>query len=326
MSGDGKRRWTPDRSVPRSMVALRYGLIAAILPYLVLKVLWVAGVMVGVPDSSPAHDGWQGANLATLALDVVAVGLALAFTQRWGRRLPAWSVLVPAWIGTGFLTPAAVQVPVGFVYSLLTTGQPVRMTDGLVEDWTYTVVYSSFALQGVLLAAAFAGYARSRWGDRYRSAADGEPRSTHGVSMVLAVTGAALAAVVAGLRLSAALGTPDDWRADGWPALVRLGAGVEGLLACCAGAGILALAATSRTGRRLRPGIAVPLAFVGSGTMTAYGLLRTMAALAALPLSDLTGPVPRLTEFTAVLAGVVVGITGSYLLAEGHARAGVFPT
>ncbi len=177
-----------------------YAAIVAVLPYLALKVLWVSGVMVGVPESSPARAaGFVGANIVTGGLDVVAILAALAFTHQWGRQLPAWLVLPPIWVGTGLLIPAAVEVVNGAMAAALTGGRAVSLAGGLVAPWAYLVVYTSFGLQAVLLTCAFVWYARTRWAevfDRAHGATD--PGSTAGLQRVLATAGGVTGGVAPG--------------------------------------------------------------------------------------------------------------------------------
>lgn len=120
---------------------LGYGLVAACVPYGVLKVLWLTGHPVGVPAGSPgAGSGFLVANAVTLGMDAVAVALALALTHDRRGRLPAAPLLAVAWIGTGLLAPTTGQVVSGFAYGLVTTGHLVHLGDGLVTDDTYILV------------------------------------------------------------------------------------------------------------------------------------------------------------------------------------------
>ena len=50
-------------------------------------------------------------NILTTGMDLSAVVLALALIQPWGRRLPAWSVIVVAGAATGLLAPILIGVP-----------------------------------------------------------------------------------------------------------------------------------------------------------------------------------------------------------------------
>jgi hypothetical protein len=294
-----------------------YGVIVAVLPYLVLKVLWVAGIMVGIPEDSPAYSGWAAANAATGVIDFVAILLALALTQNWGMRLPSWLVVVPIWIGTGFLVPAFVEVVVNFAQGMIVNGQLVRVDNGLVEDWTYVVVGSSFALQGLLLAGAFVLYTRRRWADATAELPPGAERGTTvGVQRVLLITGAVLAAVIAVLHLYQALAAPAAWRDGEWTFATRLVEGVEGAAAVLAVLGALTIAG-SRLLRTFRA--AVVSVWVGAGALFAYGLFRTLSNSFDAPMAETMTTVNRLVNLFAMLAGLVIGIAAAVALSERRA-------
>ncbi|WP_216206408.1 hypothetical protein [Amycolatopsis aidingensis] len=297
-----------------------YGVIVAVLPYLTLKVLWVFDVMVGVPPESPAYSGWQAQNAATAALDLVAVLLALALTQDWGLRLPAWLVLVPIWVGTGFLVPAFVEVVVDFLHGLTTSGQLVSMQDGLVENWTYVIVGSSFAVQGLLLGGAFVLYARQRWAEAIAELpVEPERGTTFPVQRVLGITGAVLAAVIAVLHLYQAVLAPAALRTGEWTFATRVVEAVEGIGALLAVLGVLALVGTGA--RRLLPTrgrftTAVVFTWIGAGSLFAYGFFRTLSNVLKAPLSDTITPLNRAVSLGALLAGLIIGIAAVLLLSE----------
>ena len=294
-----------------------YGVIVAVLPYLVLKVLWVAGVMVGIPEDSQAYSGWAAANAATGVIDFVAILLALALTQNWGMRLPSWLVVVPIWIGTGFLVPAFVEVVVNFAQGMIASGQLVRVDNGLVEDWTYVIVGSSFALQGLLLAGAFVLYTRRRWGTATAELPAGTERGTTvGVQRVLLITGSVLAALVAVLHLYQAVAAPASWRVGAWTFATRLVEGVEGAAAVLAVLGALTLAG-SRLLRSFRS--AVVCVWIGAGALFAYGFFRTLSNTFDAPLADTITTVNRLVNLAAMLAGLVIGIAAAIALSERRA-------
>lgn len=65
----------------RLRLLVGWAAIASALPYLTLKLLWLGGATVGITDAAFAGDPKMfGLNLFTLVMDVVAIGLALAFT------------------------------------------------------------------------------------------------------------------------------------------------------------------------------------------------------------------------------------------------------
>src|SRR5882672_8573046 len=103
------------KTIPRMHLARAiagYGAIVFMFPYLALKVAWLSGNAVGFNDGSlVSKPGMIAANAISFGMDFVAVGLALTFTHRWGLRVPAWLVLFPMWVATGFLPPAVLIAP-----------------------------------------------------------------------------------------------------------------------------------------------------------------------------------------------------------------------
>src|SRR4029453_3589939 len=81
-----------------------YATVVVALPYLSLKIVWLAGGTLGVADRAMMqHAGMIALNAITAGMDLVAIAIALAFTHSWGLKLPAWLVLPPMWVATGFL-------------------------------------------------------------------------------------------------------------------------------------------------------------------------------------------------------------------------------
>lgn len=251
-------------------LSCRYGMLLAVLPYAALKVSWLSGNMLGIPASSPAYTGFTAANAITLAMDVVAVGLVFALTAERGLRLPAWLVITPAWVGIGFLVPATLIVVVAMSHGLLTTGRPVNLRGGLVEPWAYTLVYLSFAAQGILLTAGFVWYARRRWGAQL-AAARPEPVGavTRSTGQCLAMAGAILGTAIAVVRLFQGVAAPAGWRDAEWTFANRFGEGVEGAMALLAAVGILVLTGTAGPLLRGWSRHAVTMIWIGAGSMFA---------------------------------------------------------
>lgn len=85
--------------------------ITACLPYVALKVAWLAGSSAGSATAAgraDLHDVRHTVgNGVTLGMEIVAMMLALAFTHRRGQKLPAAVLLLPVWVGTGLLAPIA---------------------------------------------------------------------------------------------------------------------------------------------------------------------------------------------------------------------------
>ena len=141
-----------------------YTAIVSALPYLALKMIWLAGGTLGVADTAMMHDTSMVAlNAITAGMDLVGIGLALAFTHQWGLRIPAWLLLPPMWVATGLLARFIVAVPIAVVVGWLMPAAVPRVIGGPVAPWVYAVVYTEFAGMGVGLIAAFFFYARVRW-------------------------------------------------------------------------------------------------------------------------------------------------------------------
>ncbi|NUR71777.1 MAG: hypothetical protein HOU81_13220 [Hamadaea sp.] len=140
-----------------------YAAVAAASPYLVLKIMWLSGSTIGTNASTPDDATFYAMNLFTVLMDATAVLLALAFTRRWGRRLPAPLILFPMWVGIGFLGAIVLALPAAAAISALRGVNVFAEGGGIVEPWVYAVVYVGFVSQGVGLLTAFVLYARERW-------------------------------------------------------------------------------------------------------------------------------------------------------------------
>jgi hypothetical protein len=140
--------------------------IAASLPYLVLKAIWLAGVPVGASTPAGAAELLDTrhllGDLITAGMEVVAVVLALALCMRWGQRVPALLIAGPIWLGVGLLAPIALGVPVGLAVQAVTGGSPAPADNGL-QGWVYACVDGGFVVQGLALLVGFVGYTNERW-------------------------------------------------------------------------------------------------------------------------------------------------------------------
>jgi hypothetical protein len=149
----------------RRLVACAATLLGCV-PYLALKIAWLAGSAVGTASGEAGaemHDQrYVVGNLVTVAMALVAVSLVLALTLPWGRRVPGWLLAAPAGVAAGLLAPIAVGLPVGLVLQALVGGAPAPDDDGLA-GWVYAVVYGGFVLQAVGILTAFWWHARERW-------------------------------------------------------------------------------------------------------------------------------------------------------------------
>ncbi|GAA4057953.1 hypothetical protein GCM10022248_26890 [Nonomuraea soli] len=257
---------------------------AATLPYLTLKLLWLTGTYVGV--SRPelfATAKMIGANAATFALDAVGLVLALAFITRWGLRLPAWLVALPLWVGTGLLGTIVVGTPL----TVLVEGLAPFSGDEVIASWVFMVVYGGFIVQGIALAAAFAFYAADRW----PAAWSGRYGTAPPLQRVVAWGALIMCVVVGGAKFALAERIPEL---------------VAGVLALAAGAGYLALV----LGRRRLPYLM--MAWVGSGSMFGWALYTLIIMIVqGVPTTA------HMVELFALMTGLVLGVAGAFLLTSG---------
>ncbi|NUR84468.1 MAG: hypothetical protein HOY71_10325 [Nonomuraea sp.] len=275
--------------------------IAATLPYLTLKLMWLTGSSAGVADPALMHDATMvGLNTMTFAMDAVALLLCLAFTMRWGMRLPAWLVLLPLWVGTGLLSMIVVVTPVQFAVN----GAAAFETTGPIAPWVYAMVYGGFVTQGVGLMVAFVLYARDRWPLVFTTTtAYGRPGPTRPFQLVVAWGSLAVATVVGVATLVLASGVMDALR---------------GVLAIAAGVGLVAAV---RGRGRLPYWIPVVTVWIGAGSMFAWSLYLEILLATGGPLGSGALPAPeRLVGLFAMLTGLVMGLGGAFHLAE---RSGV---
>lgn len=244
------------------------------LPYLVLKVVWTAGLPVGITDRSVLGiHGWAAANALMAGIELAGLLLVLALTRPWARRAPAWLLLVPVWIGTGLLFRVVAGAALAGLFSA-----PSHASGGSLggfQPWVFVMVYASFAGQGAALAIAFACYVRARWG-RLLGGRTGEVVARraarvrswpedHLAQMAEAV--AVMAVVVAAVFCYwAAGGSFGLSGAQPHPSWALQASRVAG--AVLAVAGLLGLA--GRCGPRTRFWLPAALAWVGSGSLAAF--------------------------------------------------------
>jgi hypothetical protein len=252
----------PVGPVRRSLAVLAA---VATLPYLALKVGWLAGGRLGLQDP----EFGQGAamltlNALTMLLDVVALALAVVLMTRRGMRAPAWLVLPPVWVGAGLLGQILVALPLSVVARAVSPSRPSTGPLPPIEEWVFTMVYVGFGLLGVGLLGSFAVYAWQRWGGQPIGPPTGRAR--------------VWLAVAAGLTATATLA---HLAVSGVPLASRL------LDLVVAGVTVGALVALRRPAVRERAGVvAVVLAFVGTGAVCAWGTY--LAVITAVP-NDLVG-------------------------------------
>jgi hypothetical protein len=277
--------------LPVGARALGWLAVAGTLPYVVLKLLWLAGSTVGTSDAAFLADpAVHAMNIVTLGMDLVVVALALALTHRWGDRLPAWLVLLPMWVGTGFLVPMAVSIMPGTVAEIALDGA----SGGPLLPWVQPMVYGGFAWQGVFLCAAFVVHARRRWGALVTAPAVPSPE-TLSVLRVIAGGGTVMAALSAGLHLAIGLTGGDV-----------IGLAVETVNAALAVAGAAGVLALVRGTGRWPAAVA---GWTGSAAMFSWGLYGTTTAVAVTQLAG-HAPASALAQLTGLLGGFALATAG----------------
>jgi len=247
---------------------------------LILKVVWTAGMPVGITDRSVLHShGWVAANALMAAVELAGLLLVLALTRPWARRVPAWLLLFPVWVGTGLLFRVVVGAALAGLSSAASHASGGSL--GGFQPWVFVMVYASFAGQGAALAIAFACYVRARWG-RLLGERTGEvvARQTarvrswpdnHLRGMAQAVAGMAIA-VAAVFCYWAAGGSFGLSGAQPHPSWALQASRVAG--AVIAVAGLLGLA--GRWGHQTRFWLPAALTWVGSGSLAAFDGLTLM--------------------------------------------------
>ena len=299
---------TPSANRMRRMrAAAAAAAIAACLPYAALKVAWLTGSSVGSATAVGAaslHDGRHSVgNVVTLAMELVAVTLALALSHRRGQTLSAAVVLIPVWVGTGLLAPIALGLPLGIVAQAIVGGSPAPADNGL-HGWVYAVVYGGFVVQAVALMTAFILYARVRWGERLRlrmlePAPGPAPR-------LLAGAGAAAALVYAVANFAWAVGGESLAAPPNFDTAAQKSLLVSTGLLALAGASAVCQLVHRRNMRRHsesdRLWAPLTLGWVGSASTFASGLSQYALAAEASP-----DPPTSLLLALGTISGVMMG-------------------
>ncbi|GGT66093.1 MULTISPECIES: hypothetical protein [Streptomyces] len=206
LPGTATGRPTPARRILRALA------VVACVPYISLKVAWVAGSEIGIPPGSVLLDHRAlliVANSVSVVMDAMVVLLALLLTQPWGLRVRAWLLAFPMWAATGLLSPIMVGFPAQLVLSVF-AGPQKHESGGrpFLDEWVFGAVYGGFIGQGLALGALFLLYTRDRWGHVWRGTLDDLPARLSGTAVrVTAVVASLLALAPCAVRLMWALGS-----------------------------------------------------------------------------------------------------------------------
>ncbi|MGW6979222.1 hypothetical protein ACWGE1_07215 [Streptomyces sp. NPDC054932] len=178
--GSGVERW--DRVGRRAA----YGAALALLPYLLIKVSWVAGSLMGVlpVGSGFGKAQWVVLNTVTIGMAAIGIALGLALVRPWGMRIPGAAVVFCAWVGSGFLVSI---LPFAVLGSLLDAGgppaggadpaAPAAPADPAMPVWEGVLVQFSFLGMGLGLALAVPAYLRRRWPQAFAGRVGDGPRT-----------------------------------------------------------------------------------------------------------------------------------------------------
>ncbi|WP_406860186.1 hypothetical protein ABZO31_07035 [Streptomyces sp. HUAS MG47] len=269
---------------------LRALAVLATLPYISLKIAWVAGSRIGIPENSVLLDdpGLMAAvNAVTILMDAGVVVLALLLTQTWGLRVRSWLLGLPMWAATGLLAP----IVIGFPAQLATTaiaGAEQHTAGGrpFLDEWVFSVVYGGFIVQALALGTLFVLYARGRWSHLWAGRiGDLAPDLTGRATRATAVTASVLALLPAALHLLWASGAERGLSAgriaDRTSDFHVLEA-VRVAFLLVAVAAVLTL--VFRLGKARRVGTPLALAWVGTGGVGCWGAWMMLGAL--MPASD----------------------------------------
>ena len=282
------------------------------LPYLFLKVVWTLDVPVGITDPSVLDDnGWVAANALMAVIQLVGLLLVLALTRPWSRRVPAWLLLFPVWVGTGLLFEVVVGAALMGLFSPPSDGSGEDF--GAFEPWVFVLVYASFAGQGIALAIAFACHVRSRWvrllGQRTgnvvarRTARARSWPEGHLVGMADAV--AAMTAVVAVVfcywAAGGSVGLSGAHAEDPWALHASRAAG-----AVTAGVGLLGLA--GHWGRRRRFWLPAALTWLGSGALVAFDAFILMFTSLPMLFGEIVAEWGWSVTDTVLVIKVLIGV------------------
>lgn len=143
--------------------------VAAVTPYIALKVLWLGGSTVGLKTDASVGEMHSArmvsGNVVTIGLELLAIGLIVALTRGWGSRGSAGVFLCLAAGATGLLAPILLGLPIGSLLQFVAHGDV--HTSGMDElaGWVFAVVYGGFVLLAVVIGALGWHAARVRWAD-----------------------------------------------------------------------------------------------------------------------------------------------------------------
>ncbi len=153
--------------------------VLAVVPYVALKILWLAGASIGVEDET-ARTELHGTrmvvgNIVTIGLELLAVALAVALSRAWGRRVPGWIVVGAGAGATGLLAPILLGLPAGSLVQVVAQGDVHTAGMDHLTPWVFAIVYGGFGLMALAIAVLAWRYAATRWDHVLRHAPEPPP-------------------------------------------------------------------------------------------------------------------------------------------------------
>jgi uncharacterized membrane protein len=322
------RTFDKPRSTARVLRAVAF---TACVPYVALKIAWASGGRVGIPEGSMLlghRTAMIVGSIESALLDSMVVVLALLLTQPWGRRAPAWLLILPAWAATGLLSPIVVGYPLQLGARLL--GGPAVSSGGpaarpFLGEWVFTVVYTGFIVQAVALGALFVLYARARWGHLWRGRISGLAGQgpARGVQRAAALTACAVVLMPLTAHLLWATGSTSGLTAAKIAERTSDFYALEAawvLFAVMTVTGLLLVAFPRAGALTLR--LPLSLAFVGSAALACWGGYLMLTALENHDPSRRISELMNVTYSMQLLAGMLVFTMGAYFFAERAAQPG----
>jgi len=316
---------------------LRAVAIVSCVPYVSLKVAWIAGSHVGIPEGSGLLEHRTGmaiANSLSVLMDSAVIVIALLLTRPWGLRVPAWLLAFPMWVATGLLAPIMTGFPLQILVKALGGSGGKASESGrepFLDEWVFGVVYTGFIVQGLTLGTLFVLYARDRWGYLWRGRVWELPASRVGAAVgvppgraqprawgkATAVAAAALALFpltthllwACGSTTGLSAGRVADRTSDFY---VLEAMYVVFLLSAVVGAWMLAF----RRGRVVPVMVPLALAWLGSGAVACWGGWLSLAGLGMDDPAKRPTELMNLTYAVHMIVGMLVVTLGAYFFAE----------
>ncbi|KUL62413.1 hypothetical protein [Streptomyces sp. NRRL S-1521] len=302
-----------------------YGAALAMSPYLLIKVSWVVGSLLGLVPIGEGFNlaGWVFLNTVTIGMAGIGITLALALVQPWGMRIPRWLVAFCTWTGAGFLVSI---LPYAVLSTVLDAGRGGATNSGgddsAMPGWEGALIQFSFVGMGLGLALALPAYLRRRWPEAFTvRVGDGSRAAVPWAAVVAAVVGLTWAYWAVGGTLGVA--HPAQRDTNGY---LLTGVGALWALVGSAAVWMLARQRPTRWSHRLL----LTLGWLGSGSLFAWSgwkLPLTLFVALAHP-NDVTLPenlaVAAVLHSAAVVAGV--GMLRSLVGSRPRTPTGTCPT